>query len=78
MKKITISKFKNLLNEGELSFSFEKVNGELREARGTTNTNKIPAANLSQGGETPGEKTSYFDLDKGAWRSVSIDKDIFV
>lgn len=78
MKKITVTKFKNLLNEGELSFSFEKVNGELREARGTTNTNKIPAINLSQGGETPGEKIPYFDLDKGAWRSVAINQDIFV
>lgn len=78
MKRIDTSKLKELLNGGVVSFSFEKKNGDLREAVGTTNTNNIPVANLAKGGSTPGDKVPYFDLIKGGWRSVAIDQPIYV
>lgn len=75
-KKISAEKLRNLLNEGTVSFSYEKINGELREAVGTTNINQIPASSLCKGGETPGNKVSYYDLVKGGWRSVSMKDEI--
>jgi len=78
MKEIDGDKLKQMLNLGIVSFTYEKTDGKLRDAVGTTNSNKIPVLHLSKGGTTPGEKISYFDIEKDGWRSVSIKQKIFV
>lgn len=62
------------LLKGETRFVFRKVNGELREALGTLNTelfNYTPSANNNRKrnyGAMP-----YFDLEKGFFRSFKIE-----
>lgn len=69
------------LNAGMVSFSYEKANGEWREAHGTRNPEGIEAV----GGEAPKgtgtEKVgtiAYWDLDVEGWRSCKEDKIIAV
>jgi hypothetical protein len=76
--KISHADFKKKLQGGSLKFYFRKVGGELREAIGTLDLNRIPNANHPKGGAKPGNATAYYDLEKGAWRSVSDTQEIWV
>lgn len=69
------------LNEGIVSFSYEKANGEWREAHGTCNPDGIEYV----GGEAPKgtgtERTgtiAYWDMDVNGWRSCKEDKVIAI
>jgi hypothetical protein len=69
------------LNKGVVDFSYEKTNGEWREARGTRNPNGIETL----GGEAPKgtgtEKAgtiAYWDLNSEGWRSCKEDKIITI
>lgn len=78
MQQITHEQLKSLLKDGPLRFSFIKTNGELRQAYGTTNLSRIPQSAHPKGGDAPNGVTCYFDLDKNAWRSISINQSIAV
>ena len=69
------------LNEGVVSFSYEKTNGEWKETHGTCHPDNI----THLGGELPkGTGTrrvgtiAYWDLDANSWRSCKEDKIIAI
>ena len=39
---------------------------------GALELDRVPSLHHPNGGTSPGAKTSYYDLEKGAWRSVSL------
>ena len=78
LTKITHDELKNRLRSGSAKFYFRKVGGELRIALGTLDLSRVPSQNQPKGGIKPGNATSYYDLEKGAWRSVSDTQEIWV
>ena len=71
MKSLLIDTLKAKLQAGTAHFWFQKLNGEIREAWGTTNhplmANKIVGTGYS------GEQVNtvkYWDIEKGAFRSL--------
>ena len=64
------------LHAGEARFTFKKVNGELREARGTLKD----VAHLVKGTATESQRRAgndcirYYDLDSQGFRSFRIDR----
>lgn len=78
LTKITHDELKNRLRSGSAKFYFRKVGGELRIALGTLDLTRVPSQNQPKGGTKPGNATAYYDLEKGAWRSVSETQEIWV
>ena len=79
MKSLLIDTLKAKLQAGTAHFWFKKLNGEIREAWGTTNhvlmTNKII------GNGYTGEQVNtvkYWDVEKGAFRSLRYESLIAV
>ena len=69
------------LNEGMVSFSYRKVNGEWREAHGTRNPEGIEAlhGDIPKGTGKEIEGTiAYWDIDAEGWRSCREDSVIAV
>lgn len=68
------------LQEGETRFRFMKMDGSLREARGTTNLALVPV-DLHPSPEPkqnqPHNVIRFFDLDKNWWRSLREETLIF-
>ncbi len=70
-KAMLIDMLKEKLREGVAHFIFIKKNGEIREAWGTTN--RALAEKHINGCGCSREMfstTAYFDIEKGAWRSL--------
>lgn len=70
--------FRGKLRTGVYRFSFFKLDGSIREARGTLSPLLIPADKLpSSGASLDKEKSAssfpYYDLDRCAWRSFRLD-----
>lgn len=69
-----VAKLKKALAAGEAKFTFQKTNGEVREAIGTT---KAGAFQYEYKGtertESPNQ-IKYFDLEKSAWRSFRAER----
>lgn len=77
---------KKLLNEGIVTFTYKKLNGEERQAKGTRILDFDVAIGLEEDDIPKGLRSevdgviAYWDLDKKAWRSckeenvISIDK----
>ena len=64
---------KERLSKGVIKFKFKKLNGEIREAVGTTNLDKIPSEKHPTTNRTYSNDTiRYFDLIKNEWRSFKI------
>ena len=66
-------KLKGSLQEGETHFTFIKKDGSLRQAVGTLNLDLVPDAdkqfkNEEGTREERTDQTSYYDLEKNAWR----------
>lgn len=78
LTKITHDELKDRLRQGSQKFYFRKVGGELRIALGTLDLSRVPSQNQPKGGIKPGNATAYYDLEKGAWRSVSDSQEIWV
>ncbi len=80
MKKIESQELRIKLSEGTVQFAFKKIDGTLRTAIGTTNMTTVPQEHhpSGRGGESSLASVRYFDIEKGAWRSVSSSKDIFL
>lgn len=76
--QISHGDFKKRLASGSLKFYFRKVNGELRKAIGTLDLGIVPNANHPKGGKVSGDQTVYYDLEKGAWRSISATQEIWI
>jgi len=78
LKQITHDELREKLRTGAQKFYFRKVGGELRIALGTLVLSRVPSQNQPKGGIKPGNATAYYDLEKGAWRSVSDSQEIWV
>jgi hypothetical protein len=67
------------LHEGDVKFQFKKKNGDMRDAVGTTNLESVPESSHPSGDRDSSPKVVvFFDLDKGEWRSVSKDTEIYL
>ncbi len=70
-RKISRKKLEERLSKGEVRFSYEKLDGSVREVRGTTLVEMIPEEWKPTGGTLAHAGTAYFDLDIQEWRSIS-------
>ena len=70
-RKVSRKKLEEKLSKGEVKFSYEKMDGSIRDVRGTTNSEMIPEEWRPSGGTLAHEGTAYFDLDIQEWRSIS-------
>lgn len=70
-RKISRKKLEERLSKGEVSFSYEKIDGTVKTVRGTTNVELIPEEWRPTGGSLSHAGTAYFDLDIQEWRSIS-------
>lgn len=72
---MTALELRESMRQGVVSFKFQKKNGEIREAKGTTNMGLIPEENHPTSGETRtnDDVVCFFDVDKQAWRSFRTD-----
>ena len=75
-----INDLRKALYEGIVIFQFKKIDGTLREARGTTCPDLVPTDDVPKGNRTPEQKAAYqaktvafYDIDRKAWRSMRID-----
>lgn len=70
-RKISRKKLEEHLMRGEVKFSYSKLDGTVREARGTTNLELVPEEWKPTGGTLAHTGTAYFDLDIQEWRSIA-------
>jgi hypothetical protein len=70
-RKISRKRLEERLTKGEVSFSYEKIDGTIKNVRGTTNVDLIPEEWRPTGGSLSHTGTAYFDLDIQEWRSIS-------
>lgn len=76
MKK-TIDELRAALKSSVVNFTFTKLNGEIREAKGTTNPDLIPEEYRSKSTrKSSGKVMTYFDLHVNGFRSVSLDSKV--
>ena len=81
MKTVTIEELKFILLAEKARFQYRKRDGTLREAYGTLQFAFIPEDMQPPDTSTLFEckNLRYFDLEKGGWRSLSIDiKEVIV
>ena len=75
---------KTLLSEGRVTFTFKKANGEIRTATGTRILNSAIAMGYTEDDKPKGIRKevpgviAFWDIDKGAWRSVREDSIISI
>lgn len=70
----SIENLKELMRNGIVSFKYQKVNGEFREAKGTLNLDNIPEDQHPKGvGESNDDIVKYYDVEKESWRSFRSD-----
>lgn len=71
--------FRNQLRSGVYRFSYFKIDGQIREARGTLDLTRIPEEHRPlRGYDTdaalvPASTFRYYDLDAQGWRSFRLD-----
>lgn len=77
--KVNADELRIMLHEGNVHFQFVKSNGELREATGTTLLDNVPSDSHPKGvRDSSSNVIVFFDLDKGEWRSVKRDSEIYI
>ena len=72
-ERLGIDELKQKMENGVVEFSFLKKNGDIRIAHGTTCMKIVPMSMMCERmGEDINEMvhTSFFDIDKQAWRSL--------
>lgn len=74
---ITVEELKEKLNGGPVRFSFQKKDGTVRKAYGTRKMGLIPKENQPTGMESSPKVLPFYDLDKGAWRSLQVETPIY-
>jgi hypothetical protein len=68
------NKFKSMLAEGPVTFSFKKLNGETRKMTATTNPSFIPEnKEIIQNHST---SFRVYDLENKGYRAISVDAEI--
>lgn len=66
-----ISKLRKAMKKGIVKFFYTKLDGTIRTAWGTLNDNLLPA--IQGAGRKPNETLmTYYDTEKGAFRSLKI------
>jgi len=75
--KVTVDVLKTLLKRKEVNFYYEKLDGTLREARGTTYEDYIPDDVKPKGNQSHAG-VPYYDLDVNQWRSVAEGKKVYL
>jgi len=79
LKPISADELREKLNEGTVQFAFKKIGGDLRTATGTTHLDTVPVENHPTSGKAaPSGIVPFFDIVKGAWRSVAVTQEIFI
>ena len=79
-----VQDLKTLLSEGQVTFTFTKVNGEIRTATGTRILKSSVAMGYTEDDKPKGIRKevpgviAFWDIDKGAWRSVREDSIISI
>lgn len=79
-----VQDLKTLLSEGQVTFTFKKANGEIRTATGTRILNPAIAMGYTEDDKPKGIRKevpgviAFWDIDKGAWRSVREDSIISI
>ena len=70
-KAMMIESLKEKLRSGVAHFVYIKRNGEIREAWGTTSRTLVEKHICGNGNSRENYScTAYFDVEKGAWRSL--------
>lgn len=65
---------KEFLNKCVVKFQFQKADGSIREAVGTTNLKFIPDNMHPKNTAATNDKTiPYYDLEAGSWKSMQIN-----
>ena len=71
------TELKTALRKGLVKFTFKKLDGTIREAFGTRNMNYVPTESHPKGtGVEVDSVVKFYDIDKQAWRSVSVKTEI--
>jgi hypothetical protein len=71
------TELKQALRKGLVKFTFKKLDGSIREAFGTRNMNYVPTESHPKGtGVEVDSVVKFYDIDKQAWRSVSVKAEI--
>jgi len=71
------TELKSALRKGLVKFTFKKLDGTIREAFGTRNMNYVPTESHPKGtGVEVDSVVKFYDIDKQAWRSVSVKTEI--
>jgi hypothetical protein len=78
LKPINPQELRSRLNQGNVQFAFKKLDGTLRTAIGTTLLEQVPLDNRPKGGSSSPRVVTFFDLQKGQWRSVSVNQEMFI
>jgi hypothetical protein len=75
LKKVNASELHEMLCKGKVKFQFTKKDGSVRTAVGTLKSSMI--TNKPSGGQNKVKDagyTSYFDIEKDAWRCFAESK----
>ena len=74
-KEVNINEFKKALHKGVIEFKYKKKNGEIREAKGTLNTEVMGEENTPKGTgyEIADSNIRYYDLNSEGWRSFVVE-----
>ncbi len=68
-----------LSSGGVFKFAFKKTDGTLRTATGTTDLSLIPTVDHPKGrAESSPKVVPFYDLEKGAWRCLSVRTEIYL
>jgi hypothetical protein len=78
LQPINPQELRSRLNQGTVQFAFKKLDGTLRTAIGTTLLEQVPLDNHPKGGSSSPRVVTFFDLQKGQWRSVSVNQEMFI
>ena len=75
--KLSATGLRELLQTGIVKFYFQKRDGELREAYGTTKLDEIPFNKRPKRGRAPNHTVPFFCIQSGEWRAVSESSEIW-
>lgn len=76
MDEMIFEKLKNSMKMGIISFTYKKLNGEMRDAKGTLNMKYIEErGGLPNGNgiDGPSDILRYWDVNSDGWRSCKIN-----
>ncbi len=75
--EFSYDEFEKYLKQGIINFTYKKVSGEVRHARGTTNPKYIDEHNGTPNGTGKFESNDvlrYWDVNSEGWRSCKKDR----